>query len=794
MSFRSTVFLLVLCSVSSSCGPAPEASSGTAEGSASKILSSSGFEQTDETRRMVERLRSLAENEEQGNPFDNHRRVERLRRAPRPVALRARVQADLNLALELLRAGQSKEAAQRFSLLLENVELLQDAGMLDETRLLDPDAPDRKPAVESAEQRRRELRHLLAIAYLRVGEQENCLLDHRPQSCLVPIVDGGRHHQPEGSKRALELYGELLSKDPEDSAARWLYNLAAMTLGLYPEEVPPEWRVDPRLFESEMASPATEDVASSVGADVLGLAGGVVFDDLDGDGLLDIFASSWGLQDPLVFLRNGGDGRFLDRTREAGLEGLGGGLNLTHADYDNDGDLDILVLRGAWLGSLGRHPPSLLRNRGDGRFDDVTESAGLLTFAPGQAAAWADMDLDGDLDLFMGHESTRSLNRRSELFLNRGDGTFEEIGRSAGLNVDAFVKGCAWGDVNNDGLPDLYISTMGSRNLLLINRSDNASGTRFVEVGQEAGVDQPLNGFPTWFWDFDNDGALDIFAAAYGAGFLSPITEQVAADYLGLSDTPFPKLYRNLGDGTFRDVTGAAGLERGLMAMGANFGDLDNDGFPDLYVGTGAPNFMALAPNRMFLNGASPETPGRRFYDVGTAAGMGHIQKGHGVAFGDWDGDGDQDVYAVMGGAFSGDTFPNALFQNPGNDRRWITLRLRGTRANHFAVGARVRVHVETPNGTRTFHHVVSTGGSFGSNSLQLEIGLGDALGMQSIEVDWPSSTGTQVFLDFEPGEPALDRVYYLREGDPSPSFVEPRTIVSPKAQRASAGAAVPRR
>ncbi|MEM8932533.1 MAG: VCBS repeat-containing protein, partial [Acidobacteriota bacterium] len=498
------------------------------------------------------------------------------------------------------------------------------------------------------------------------------------------------------------------------------------------------------------------------------------FDDLDGDGRLDLLLSSWGPADPLIFLHNNGDGSFEDRTATSGLAGLPGGLNLNHADIDNDGDLDVLVMRGAWLGTFGRQPPSLLSNRGDGTFDDVTESAGLLSFAPSQAAAWADIDLDGDLDLFVGNESSRRLNRRSELYLNRGDGTFEEVATRLGLTVDAFVKGCVWGDIDNDGRPDLYVSTMGSRNLLFRNVPSDAStgegaGLRFEEIGESAGVTEPLNGFPVWFWDMDNDGWLDLFAASYGTSFLAPITEQVAADYLSFDDTSQPRLYRNQGDGTFRDITDVSGLSRALMAMGANFGDIDNDGYPDAYIGTGAPNFGALAPNRLFLNVPAGDGSSRRFADVTTAAAVGHIQKGHGVAFGDWDGDGDQDVYAVMGGAFSGDTFPNALFENPTQQttpRRWLTLRLEGTQANRFGVGARLRVAVDTADGPKTFHARVGTGGSFGSSSLQQEIGLGEAQRLLAIEVDWPSATGTQRFASFP--DDGLDRIYQLREGEPT--------------------------
>jgi hypothetical protein len=192
--------------------------------------------------------------------------------------------------------------------------------------------------------------------------------------------------------------------------------------------------------------------------------------------------------------------------------------------------------------------------------------------------------------------------------------------------------------------------------------------------------------------------------------------------------------------------------------MGANFGDLDNDGFLDAYIGTGEPNLRSLVPNRMYRNEG-----GARFRNVTTAGGFGHLQKGHGIAFGDLDRDGDQDIYAVMGGAYVGDVAHNALFLNPGNapgsEGRWVTLQLEGRQANRSAIGARIRVRVRTADGTRDIHAVVGTGGSFGSSSLQAELGLGDAREIEEIEIRWPSS-GTITRLT----DVALDQVHRIVE------------------------------
>jgi hypothetical protein len=160
-------------------------------------------------------------------------------------------------------------------------------------------------------------------------------------------------------------------------------------------------------------------------------------------------------------------------------------------------------------------------------------------------------------------------------------------------------------------------------------------------------------------------------------------------------------------------------------------------------------------PNVMFRNDR-----GRAFQDVTTSGGFGHLQKGHGVSFGDVDGDGDQDVYTVMGGWYSGDGFPNALFENPGHGNHWITLRLEGVRSNRAAIGARIKVTTRTASGERDIHRVVGTGGSFGSSSLQQEIGLGRALTIRALEVRWPTSGAVQVFRDVP-----MDRVLRIREG-----------------------------
>jgi ASPIC/UnbV protein/VCBS repeat protein len=197
------------------------------------------------------------------------------------------------------------------------------------------------------------------------------------------------------------------------------------------------------------------------------------------------------------------------------------------------------------------------------------------------------------------------------------------------------------------------------------------------------------------------------------------------------------------------------------------FGDLDNDGWPDLYVGTGSPDLSALTPNRMFRN-----VNGKFFQDVTTSGGFGHLQKGHGISFGDLDNDGDQDVYEVIGGWFTGDSYRSVLFENPGHGNHWITIGLEGTRSNRMGVGARVKVRVKTLRGVRDIYATVSTGGSFGDATLQQEIGLGDATSIETIEVSWPVSRRTQVLHDV-----AMDQFVRIREDQDNHSQVSRKWI-----------------
>ena len=606
----------------------------------------------------------------------------------------------------------------------------------------------------------------LAFAWFRMGEVENCASHHNPESCLFPVQGQGVHQRRLGATEAVRLYGELLENpavDPENALSyRWLLNIGYMTLGQYPDGVPRRWLIPPQSFRSDDDIGRFRDVAAERGLSEFGAAGGVILEDFDNDGHLDLMISHMGIRDQLQYFHGNGDGTFTRMTEQAGLQGITGGLDIFQADYDNDGCIDGFIPRGAWLHDHGQFPPSLLHNNCDGTFSDVTAKAGLLSYLPTQTVAWADFDGDGWLDLFVGNEIDREHvswpqgTRSFQLWLNNRDGTFTEVGGESGIHLDGMIKAAAAGDYDNDGRPDLYVSILGKPNHLFRNLGPSGGRPRFADVTAQAGVAEPIMSFTTWFFDYDNDGWPDLFVSGYSAT-LPNIVREALGDRSGARGER-PRLYHNERNGTFTDASHQAGLDQLLLTMGANYGDLDNDGWLDFYLGTGAPPLTTLVPNRMFRNDG-----GRRFLDVTTSGGFGHLQKGHAVAFGDIDGSGNQDVVEVMGGVYPSDRFWTSLYKNPGHGNHWVKLRLTGVKANRFGVGARIRIAVAGADGPRQIHHTVGSGGSFGSSSLRPHLGLGAATAIESLEVRWPGSGTVQRFQ----GPFPADRIYEIREDVP---------------------------
>jgi tetratricopeptide (TPR) repeat protein len=595
----------------------------------------------------------------------------------------------------------------------------------------------------------------MALAYMRLGERTNCMLNHTGSSCIFPIKDDGVHKIKTGSQKAIEIYERILKDNPDDLQSRWLLNIAFMTLGHYPKDVPKQLLIPNLDADTANKVKPFTDMAHDLGLDINGEAGGVIIDDFNNDGYLDIVTSGWDLSNPMHYFQNNQDGTFSDLTEKSGLKGITGGLNIQQTDYNNDGNLDIFVLRGAWnTQGFGNQPSSLLRNNGNGTFTDVTIPSGLFFLHPTQTAVWADFNNDGWLDVFVGAENSLYLDAGGThtcmLYINNHDGTFTNVAKSAHCDIKGYVKAVTAGDFNNDGWADIFISTMDGKKYLLKNKARGGKDVDFEDVTVNSGIaSNKRSTFTSWFYDYNNDGWPDILVCDYT--FDKSLGTYSAAEALG---KPIPKagnvfLYRNNHDGTFTDVTNETGLNKVVFSMGANFGDIDNDGYPDMYFGTGNPDFKSLVPNKLFKN-----IDGKRFADVTTSSRTGNLQKGHGVAFGDLRNTGIQDIFIEMGGAYKGDSYTSSLYVNPGQgNNNWICLKLEGVKSNRAAIGSRIKLTF-TENGVkRSVYKDVNSGGSFGSSPLRQEIGIGQAKSIDEIQIKWAGSQTVQRFTNISPNQ-----------------------------------------
>jgi hypothetical protein len=573
------------------------------------------------------------------------------------------------------------------------------------------------------------------VTALRRGETDNCVMCRGESSCIIPVAPAAVHTNQDGARLAIKHFTEYLAQFPDDLEVRWLLNVAHMVLGEHPDKVDPKYliRLD-RFVNSEFDIGRFRDIGATVGFNRLNESGGTIVEDFDNDGLFDVLFTSWDASVPVVLYKNMGDGTFKDVTERAGLKGQLGGLGCVQGDFDNDGNMDIFLPRGAWIEHAIR--PSLLRNNGNGTFTDVTEKAGLADALNSDTAQWIDFDNDGHLDLLVACE-----RQSIRLYRNNGNGTFTDVAKAVGLAEHRGAwKGCAWLDYDNDGFPDLFLNDLNKDGTtkLFHNVPDGKGGRKFVDVTAEMGIDGPKIGLSCWAFDYDNDGFIDIFATSFDRS-----VEDVVKGLLGQPHgRQSNRLYKNMGGKKFVDVTKEAGLDLCFSSMGTNFGDFDNDGYLDFYLGTGDHDLATLVPNRMFKN-----VGGKRFADVTGTSGTGNLQKGHGVGCADWDRNGTVDIFIQMGGALPGDGYHNILFQNPGQGNNWLSVKLVGTKTNRAAIGARITAVTAGPNPLTVRRHV-SSGSSFGGNPLEQHLGLAKADRVAVLEITWPVTGARQVVRD----------------------------------------------
>lgn len=498
--------------------------------------------------------------------------------------------------------------------------------------------------------------------------------------------------------------------------------------------------------------------------------GGIALFDCDNDGKLDIAVVNdttidryLGGGDPMITLYHqdgrGGKVHFSDITQSAGLTTRGWGMAIAVGDYDNDGLPDLYV--------TGYGHNVLYRNLGGCRFEDATDRAGVKLSGFSTGAAWADYDRDGHIDLFVARYVHADLHHLPPpdpaavgyravilqipdemqgetdfLLRNRGDGTFEDVSQKAGVSDPAkrHGMGVAWGDYDNDGWPDLFVTNDGGPNYLYHNLGHGSFEETGVDTGTAFGANGEVFGnMAADFGDFNRDGQLDLVTTRYSR---QPVS-----------------LYKNERS-IFTDVAADVGLTRATVPpvkWGTGFGDFDNDGWPDLLIANG--NFSSLMdklnsevkfrePMQLFRN-----LQGRHFEDVADEAGLnaGSMESRRGTAIGDIDNDGNLDFVV-----FNVDGPPSLFLNETHNGNHRVLFRLVGGKSNRMAIGARVTVIA----GGMTQIDEVHAGGSYNSsNDTRLHFGLGKAAFMSQVEVRWPSGV-KQEFRDV----PA-DALYEIDEG-----------------------------
>jgi hypothetical protein len=503
------------------------------------------------------------------------------------------------------------------------------------------------------------------------------------------------------------------------------------------------------------------------------MSGGVGLFDCDNDGLLDIVIVNGSTIDNF---RKGGDalvtlyhqepgGKFRDITAEAGLTARGWGMGVAVADFDNDGNLDLYV--------TGYGGDTLYRNLGRCKFEDVTEKAGVRGGGFSTGAAWGDYDRDGFVDLFVSRYVHVDLDHLPEfgsgkdcryqgvsvqcgprgldgegdlLFHNRGDGTFEEVSRKAGVQDAKGYNGLGvmWVDYDNDGWPDLFVANDATPNYLYHNNRD---GT-FTDVGLMTGValsgdGVEMSSMGVDFGDYNHSGRLSLFATEFAE----------APNFLA----------RNSGSNSFEDVSWSSKIAQPsfpYVGWGTAFFDMDNDGWLDIFVANG----------HVYPQADSIKTAGKyrqpfllhrnhrdgTFDEVSKEAGLRALpmHSSRGAAFGDLFNDGNVDVVVLNVGETP------SLLRNENHDgNHRVLFRLIGTKSNRAAIGARVTIH---SGGTMQFTEVRGGGSYLSQNDLRLHFGLAHATNIDSLEIRWPSGPVENVekFRNLKP-----DAIYTIVEG-----------------------------
>jgi tetratricopeptide (TPR) repeat protein len=531
------------------------------------------------------------------------------------------------------------------------------------------------------------------------------------------------HYRAGRFERAIQEGVAAMTADPYNERARAAMWLATRSIGGYPDDVPEIFRMEVKAGYAP-ARVQFENIAAKIGLDKMSAGRGTAVFDYNNDGLLDLVVTA--AHAGCSLYRNNGDGTFTDVTVKSGLDKCINGFVIIAGDYDNDGFQDLFVTRqGFYYGDCG-----LYRNNGDGTFTNVTEQAGVASWGPAYTASWVDYDCDGHLDLFIAYNLGGMFDRalQNRLFHNNGDGTFTDVTEKSGLQSVFTTIGSCWGDYNNDGYPDLFLSSGLGRPQLFRNNGD---GT-FTDVSLEAGITDPLVGTTCFFADYNNDGLLDIVQYSWSDHEDAIYTMRHGH---GPKDGSPLVVYHNNGDGTFTRKTREVGLDGCWGTMSGNYGDVNNDGYIDLLLGNGSPRMERLEPFILLENDRG------QFSNTTFAAGLPFAGKSHGTNCADLFGDGRMSIIIAAGGGYPGDLLMTSVHcpqELPGN---YLNVRLTGVKSNRDGNGARITLR----SGDLRQMREVTHGASFGCLPLEQHFGLRQATQIDALEIRWPSGLVQQV-------------------------------------------------
>lgn len=444
----------------------------------------------------------------------------------------------------------------------------------------------------------------------------------------------------------------------------------------------------------------------------------VNFIDLNNDGWDDLYISNGlqGGQRDLLYL-NDGTGTLVQVTDMAIVQASSPADGASFADFNNDGHLDAMV--SSWYGVADL----LYLNDGAGALN-FKGSAGIVSGSFAETAAFGDYDNDGWLDLYVTSSGTEGNNF---LYRNLKNETFLRVNNHPLVNDNEPSRGAIWGDFNNDGLTDLFVANEGN------NPNDlfwGTGGGGFEKLTEGLIVTDSRGSITASWGDIDNDGDLDLFVG--NSNFFRPLPDQ---------------LFRNMGNGTFEAITDDPVTTASTCSFGSAFADYDNDGDLDLAVSNGFCN--AGLPNALFQNQGDGT-----FVDVSSEFETNEAICSFGVAWGDVNNDGAMDLaFANCKNSATSDELPNSLLMNAGNANAWLKLKLTGVSTNRDAVGARIRARAVI-DGVPTWQlrDIQAQTGYAGQNSSTVHFGLGDAAKVDTLIISWPAGN-RQIFTDVTPNQ-----------------------------------------